>query len=227
MVEGIRRRLDPPPATPLGNFRSPAYNFIDTVKFSGSRFFAVILHIVHSPVSIRAFSVVVVMPDAASLGSVPVSLSPRERFEEFLQSRGMRVTSQRLALVAHVFARHEHFDADQLLEQLPKSGEEGHVSRPTVYRTLSEFVDAGLLRKFVLNGRAVYEHDYGYPQHDHFHCTECNKLFEFESAALIALRDEVARNHRFRVAGHRFIIAGICDECTRAKRKTRNKMNMI
>lgn len=164
----------------------------------------------------------------ADLEHVPVSLSPRDRFVEFLQSRGMRVTQQRLALVDQVFSRHEHFDADQLMEQLPESGKPGHVSRPTVYRTLSEFVDAGLLRKFMLNGRSVYEHDYGYPQHDHFHCTECNKLFEFQSPELIALRDQVARDHRFRVAGHRLIINGVCEACAKARRRASNhRMNMI
>ncbi|HZL87625.1 MAG TPA: Fur family transcriptional regulator [Pirellulaceae bacterium] len=167
------------------------------------------------------------MSQEESLGSVPVALSPRDRFVEFLQSRGMRVTSQRLALVDHVFSRHEHFDAEQLMEQLPRSGEEGHVSRPTVYRTLNEFVDAGLLRRFVLNGRAVYEHDYGYPQHDHMHCTECNRLFEFTSDDVIRLRDEVARQQHFRVTSHRLIINGVCEECARAKRKTRSRMNMI
>ena len=45
-------------------------------------------------------------------------------------------------------------------------------------------VEAGLLRKMVLGGRAVYEHDYGYPQHDHLHCTECDKLIEFSSDEL-------------------------------------------
>ena len=162
-----------------------------------------------------------------SLGHIPVALSPRDRFVEYLQSKGMRVTQQRLALVDHVSARHEHFDADQLMEQLPGSGQGGHVSRPTVYRTLGELVDAGLLRKFVLNGRAVYEHDYGYPQHDHFHCTECNRLFEFENEKLQLLRDELAREHHFRVVGHRLIITGVCEECATAKRRTRHKMNMI
>ena len=162
-----------------------------------------------------------------SLGNVPVALSPRERFVEYLQSRGMRVTQQRLALVDHVFSRHEHFDADQLMEQLPLSGQPGHVSRPTVYRTLGEFVDAGLLRKFVLNGRSVYEHDYGYPQHDHFHCTECNKLFEFENEKLQQIRDELGREHQFRVTGHRLIISGVCRDCVRAKRRSRHQMNMI
>jgi Fur family ferric uptake transcriptional regulator len=167
------------------------------------------------------------MTEQPSLGHVPVALSPRDRFVEYLQSRGMRVTQQRLALVDHVFSHHEHFDADQLREQLPSSGQPGHVSRPTVYRTLGEFVDAGLLRKFVLNGRAVYEHDYGYPQHDHFHCTECNKLFEFENEKLQELRDELGREHHFRVSGHRLIITGICEECSRARRRARHKMNMI
>ena len=162
-----------------------------------------------------------------SLGRVPVALSPRERFVEFLQSRGMRVTQQRLALVDHVFSRHEHFDADQLMEQLPPSGDPNHVSRPTVYRTLTELVDAGLLRKFVLNGRSVYEHDYGYPQHDHFHCTECNKLLEFTNDELIHLRDELGKQHQFRVTGHRLIISGICQECAQAKRRSRSRMNMI
>jgi Fur family transcriptional regulator, ferric uptake regulator len=167
------------------------------------------------------------MAESESLERVPVALSPRDRFVEFLQSKGMRVTQQRLSLVDHVFSRHEHFDADQLMEQLPPTGDPNHVSRPTVYRTLNEFVDAGLLRRFTLNGRAVYEHDYGYPQHDHFHCTECNKLLEFTSEPLLKMRDELGREHNFRVTGHRLIITGVCQECTQAKRRSRSRMNMI
>src|SRR5687767_13978902 len=113
------------------------------------------------------------------------------------------------------------------MEELPHSVQPGHVSRPTVYRSLGEFVDACLLRKFVLNGRSVYEHDYGYPQHDHFHCTECNQLFEFENGQLLRLREELGREHRFRVSGHRLIITGTCEECVKAKRRARHKMNRI
>ena len=80
--------------------------------------------------------------------SVAVSRTPQERFEDYLQSRGMRNTEQRRILLDIVFAEHEHFDADQLIARLPKRGIEGYVSRPTVYRTLNEFVDAGLLKRF-------------------------------------------------------------------------------
>ena len=167
------------------------------------------------------------MSDGTSLGSVAVSLSPLARFEEFLQSKGMRNTEQRRILVEHVFNHHDHFDADQLIEQLPHRGEQGHVSRPTVYRTLNEFVDAGLLRKFELDGRAVYEHDYGYPQHDHLYCKQCQRLIEFQSNELLALRDAVSRDHSFRVSSHRLIITGVCDDCSRAQRRTKRKLDLI
>lgn len=167
------------------------------------------------------------MSNDYSLGTVEVSLTPVARFEEYLQSKGKRNTEQRRMLVEHVFSHHEHFDADALIEQLPRSGESGHVGRATVYRTLTELVDAGLLRKMELSGRAVYEHDYGYPQHDHLHCTKCDQLFEFQSEELKELREAVASEHKFRVTGHRFIISGICDACRKARRRPKRPVDMI
>lgn len=158
-----------------------------------------------------------VMSDFA-LENVEVSLSPLERFEEFLQSRGKRMTQQRRVIVEQVFEGHEHFDADQLVDMLVGKTGEKKASRPTVYRTLAEMVDSGILRKMDLDGRAVYEHDYGYPQHDHLYCQKCQKLFEFHSDEIVKVRDAVARTHRFRVSSHRLIISGICTGCVRQRR---------
>lgn len=161
-----------------------------------------------------------VAPDF-SLGNVATSLSPRERFEEFLQARGKRVTRQRRVIVDHVASRHEHFDAEQLLADLRRTREGEGASRPTVYRTLSEMVDAGLLRKMVLDGRAVYEHDYGYPQHDHLYCTGCRKLIEFSSDELVKIRDAVASRHQFRAESHRLIVTGLCVDCRASRSRSR------
>lgn len=158
-----------------------------------------------------------------SLGTVDVSMSPRERFEEFLQARGKRVTRQRRAIVEHVSSHHEHFDAEQLLAELRATAEGATVSRPTVYRTLAELVDAGLLRKMTLGSRAVYEHDYGYPQHDHLHCTGCQSLIEFSSADLTRIVDAVASRHQFRAQGHRLIVTGLCRECRSTKSRSRHQ----
>ena len=157
------------------------------------------------------------------LQRLDVSLSPQERFKEYLQTRGLRQTGQRAFLVEQVFSHHEHFDAEELIERLPRRGEANYVSSATVYRTLREFVDAGLLRSFQLDGRTVYEHDYGYPQHDHLYCTRCRKLIEFQSDQLVQLRDAVAAEQGFRVSGHRLIVHGVCRECSKSRRKKRKQ----
>ncbi len=155
------------------------------------------------------------------LGHVEVSLTPLERFEEYLQSRGKRITQQRRTLVNHIFARHEHFDADDLVDEVARQTDASRISRPTVYRTLRELVEAGLLRQMSLNGRSVYEHDYGYPQHDHLYCQKCQRLIEFRSSELTEIRNRVAKEHQFRVTSHRLIVTGICRDCSRRPRRPR------
>ncbi|MCA9213702.1 MAG: transcriptional repressor [Planctomycetales bacterium] len=163
----------------------------------------------------------------SSLPAVEVSSTPLERFEEFLQSRGKRVTQQRRALVEHVFRRHEHFDADDLIDEVSKSKSPERISRPTVYRTLKELVDAGLLRQMNINGRAVYEHDYGYPQHDHMHCEKCDKLIEFSSDDIQSLLQEIGLEHGFRISGRRLIVNGVCKECSQTSRRRKRPLDLI
>jgi Fur family ferric uptake transcriptional regulator len=167
------------------------------------------------------------MSEDFALGAVQVALTPIQRFEEFLQARGKRITQQRRIIVEQVFAEHQHFDADDLLAHLAREVGSRKVSRPTVYRTLSELVDAGLLVKMDLGGRAVYEHDYGYPRHDHLYCERCHGLFEFHSEEVERIRDAVARERHFRVTGHRLIISGLCETCAQARRRPNRRLDLI
>jgi Fur family ferric uptake transcriptional regulator len=78
-----------------------------------------------------------------------------------------------------------------------------------------------------LGGRAVYEHDYGYPQHDHLHCQVCDKLIEFQAEELAEIREAVAREHNFRCTGHRLIITGVCRECSRTRHRRQSPLDLI
>lgn len=168
-----------------------------------------------------------IAPSGFALEAVSVASSPQDRFSEYLQSRGKRITQQRRALIDHVFERHDHFDADELIANLARLQGDSKVSRPTVYRTLNELVEAGLLRRMNLGGRAVYEHDYGYPQHDHLHCTICDKLIEFQCDELQQLREAVAREHRFRVTGHRLIVTGVCWDCSTKRHRRQSPLDLV
>jgi Fur family ferric uptake transcriptional regulator len=152
-----------------------------------------------------------------SLPAVAVSQTPEDKFREYLASRPkpQRFTDQQRELLAHVFARHSHFDADELIEKL--KGARVSVSRATVYRTLAKLVDAGLLRRIELGDRTVYDHDYGYPAHDHLVCERCDSMTEFQSAELEALLERVAALHQFRAAGHTLVVRGVCAACNAAR----------
>ena len=153
-----------------------------------------------------------------SLHSVKVSQSPPERFAQFLKSRGKRITKQRRIIVEQVFSHHDHFDADELMDHLSEFIARREVSRPTVYRTLAELTEAGLIRKMMLAGRSVFEHAYGYPSHDHLHCQVCNKLIEFHSDELERISQTVAAQHNFELSGHRMFVNGICESCRKARK---------
>ena len=160
-----------------------------------------------------------------SLPAVMVSQTPEDKFREYLASRPkpQRFTDQQRELLAHVFARHSHFDAEELIEKL--KGAKKQVSRATVYRTLSKLVDAGLLRRIELGERTVFDHDYGYPAHDHLVCELCDSMTEFQSEELEALLERVAAENEFRPAGHTLVIRGVCAACN-AVRAAKHRLVM-
>jgi Fur family ferric uptake transcriptional regulator len=157
-----------------------------------------------------------------------VAATPLEKFQEYLVTRGMRMTRERAILVEEVFASHEHFDAEQLVERLSRRHDSRRVSRSTVFRTLRQLVEAGLLRSVARqDGREVYEHDYGYPQHDHLICRKCGSLTEFHNSDIRDILEEVARAHGFRMEGHRLEVSGLCDNCCRPPTTRPEKLNLL
>src|ERR687894_1128220 len=133
--------------------------------------------------------------DSVPLSPVTTPELPQEKFREFLEIRGEKLTEPRRILVRHIFASHKHFDADELVADLRAAGRQ--VSRSTVYRTLRLLVEAGLFRELRLTNRAAYEHDYRYASHDHLHCTECNKVVEFNNEEIRRIREAVSQEQGF------------------------------
>jgi Fur family transcriptional regulator, ferric uptake regulator len=152
-----------------------------------------------------------------SLPSVSVSQSPEGRFREYLASRPepKRFTHQQRELLEHIFARHKHFDANELIEDLKAANRP--VSRATVYRTLTLLVDAGLLKRIEVGSRTVYDHDYGYPAHDHFVCEQCGAMIEFAHPRLDEVLKEAAAESGFRATARSLVIRGTCAACDAAR----------
>jgi len=155
------------------------------------------------------------------LPEVKVELSPEQRFAEFLHGQGKRITPQRLRVLEAIYSHHHDFNAEDLLEHLHEAVARREVSRPTVYRTLSELVKVGIVRRIQakLNGRSLYERQYAYPGHDHLLCEVCNRLIEFHSEDLERIGDLAAEAHRFKMHGHCMMVVGICHKCLSKKER--------
>ena len=164
----------------------------------------------------------------SELTAVSVTVSAVDKFREFLLTKGMRLTSERETVITAVYATHEHFDADLWVAKLERRKGAPRASRSTVYRTLRLLEEAGLIRKVArANDREVYEHDYGYPQHDHLICKKCGEMIEFPNAAIAAVLEQIAAEHGFRMSGHRLEVDGVCDTCSRPPQRVHRKLDMI
>ena len=150
------------------------------------------------------------------------------RFQDFLLRQGLKLTTERSALVREIFAIHYHFEADELLFKMKQKGLK--ISRATVYRTLELLVKSGMVRRVHLGEEHYhYEHVTGNSHHDHLICTTCGGVIEFHDEALEQRQRDICERKKFTPTFHNLQILGVCDSCTRKGERpvTPDRVSMI
>jgi Fur family transcriptional regulator, iron response regulator len=95
---------------------------------------------------------------------------------ERLRKAGLRPTRQRVALATLLFGEgHRHVTAEELHAEA--LGSRLPVSLATVYNTLNQFTEAGLLREVAIEGHRSY-FDTNTSNHFHFYLEDERKLFD-------------------------------------------------
>jgi Fur family iron response transcriptional regulator len=95
---------------------------------------------------------------------------------ERLRTFGLRPTRQRVALGALLFgAGDRHISAELLHDEAIAAGEQ--VSLATVYNTLHQFTQAGLLRELAIEGSKAY-FDTNTSNHNHFFVEDRGELMD-------------------------------------------------
>ncbi len=89
-----------------------------------------------------------------------------EYLRDLLQQAGLRATRQRLGLAELIFGHGErHLTAEELYGEAIQAGM--RLSQTTVYNTLHQFTEAGLLREILADPRRIY-FDTNVDPHHHF-----------------------------------------------------------
>jgi Fur family iron response transcriptional regulator len=105
----------------------------------------------------------------------PAPLTSQE-IAERLRQFGLRPTRQRLALGTLLFGNGDrHVSAEMLHYEALAAGEQ--VSLATVYNTLHQFTQAGLLRELAIEGGKAY-FDTNTSNHNHFFIEERGELMD-------------------------------------------------
>lgn len=135
-----------------------------------------------------------------------------DRFQGFLEGNGLKLTSERIALLREIFSIHYHFEADELLFKMKQKGVK--ISRATIYRSLDLLVKCGMVRRVHLGeDHYHYEHVSKDDHHDHLICTGCGGVTEFHDPLLVELQLEICRRKKFTPTFHNLQILGVCDHC--------------
>lgn len=133
-----------------------------------------------------------------------------------LAAAGFKLTGPRKVLLRYFTEVCPHKTAEDIYLDLRPQG----LGRATVFRALKIFVDAGVVEKCVMGGKAGFElsscSEGGH--HHHMLCVKCGCVIEFSSPAMEALQDAETRRHGFTPLAHSFEIRGLCRKCKTGKR---------
>src|SRR3954463_5891097 len=108
---------------------------------------------------------------------------PWHDVKSMLRDVGLRPTRQRMALGWILFAKGDrHLSAEMLYEEATRA--KVPVSLATIYNTLHQFTEAGLLRQVAVDGSRAY-FDTNVTEHHHFFLEDNDALMDIPGAEVI------------------------------------------
>ena len=124
-------------------------------------------------------------------------------FRRRLKEEGQKYTPERAQILDAIIKMDDIFEADQLQEELRRSG--FRVSKATVYRTLKLLQDAGIIQQVLLDAeQARYQLVYGRTPRDLLIRVDTNEVIAIDAPELAKLCERICAEHGLELQGRRF-----------------------
>ena len=132
--------------------------------------------------------------------------------DEHLRGLGLKVTAPRVKILTILeTAERRHWSAEALFDELRSQGH--MVGLATVYRVLTQFEEAGLVKRHHFEGNvAVFELDRD-EHHDHLVCVKCGVVTEFVDQTIEDCQVAIAEQNGYVITDHNLVIYGLCCHC--------------
>jgi Fur family transcriptional regulator, ferric uptake regulator len=131
-----------------------------------------------------------------------------------IRNAGLKVTLPRvkiLEILENIQFSERHLTAEKVYKILLDEGEE--IGLATVYRVLTQFEAAGLVKRHHFEGgNSVFELNRG-EHHDHMVCVKCGKVDEFKDEVIERRQTEISHRLGYELTDHCFYLYGLCPKC--------------
>ncbi len=129
-----------------------------------------------------------------------------------LRKVGLKVTVPRLKILAlFEHSKTRHLSAEDVYKALLDTAED--IGLATVYRVLTQFEAAGLLKRHHFEGgHSVFEVNHG-EHHDHIVCLRCGLVSEFVDEIIEQRQRDIAQRLGFDLTDHALYLYGVCAAC--------------
>jgi Fur family transcriptional regulator, ferric uptake regulator len=134
----------------------------------------------------------------------------REVFQQYLSSKGLRLTKQREHILDYLLSVEEHVTQSDVYQALKSKG----IGKVTVFRSLKMLEECRLVERVTSPiGQPKFEIKHERPHHDHLVCIECGSIREVQWPEVERIQEKTCRSLRFFPIWHRHEMFGRCEAC--------------
>jgi Fur family ferric uptake transcriptional regulator len=126
-----------------------------------------------------------------------------------LKRKGLKVTLPRLKIleILETAGEQHHLSAEDIYKVLIEQDED--VGLATVYRVLTQFEQAGIVRRLNFeNNLSKFELDTG-DNHDHLVCLSSGKVKEFVDPIIEERIQQIAKENNYELSSHSLVLYGV------------------
>jgi Fur family peroxide stress response transcriptional regulator len=130
----------------------------------------------------------------------------KETTKKSLEDKNIKPTFPRLKIFEYLLANMSHPTVEEIYRHLVK--EIPTISKTTIYNTLQNFVNSGLVVQLLSGSQARF--DAIVKPHHHFVCSDCGRVIDIDIVCPNTCRKEVEGHQIKEIQGYFF---GACSRC--------------